>query len=271
MIVDYWIPILILFSLLLLFALLFYFKKPGSTIAAIASAVATVLLALIGFGALQLQRETVQFQGQTIEIQHDTAQLQRETVEMQRETLLNSVYPEIELVGWDFKPGNEFNPDIADLTIKSIVNLGTGLARVIYFESMILEGELPEDCRSENAFTASLESKRVLILRPGDEQELGDFIGLLSWKCAHSGFLKALQERVLFFTLSVTYRDIYKNKYEKTWRVRATEKGGNESRLESVAEMMDSPLDTNRHLYLTHPPLIKRNGIELGDLVGQGR
>ena len=77
---------------------------------------------------------------------------------------------------------------------------------------------------------------------------------------------------MLHFTFSVTYRDIYENTYEKVWRVRATEKSGNESRLESVAEMMDSPLDTNRHLYLTHPPLIKRNGIELGDLVvAQGR
>ena len=49
MIVNYWIPILILLLLLLLFALLFYFKQPRSLIAAIASAVATVLLALIAW------------------------------------------------------------------------------------------------------------------------------------------------------------------------------------------------------------------------------
>jgi len=192
--------------------------------------------------------------------------------ELQRETLLNSVYPEIELVGWDFEPRIETNPDTAQLTIKSIVNIGTGPARVIFFENIKLEGELPEECKRENAFTAHLPTKRVLLLPSGEKQELGTFSGLLSWKCANSAFLKEpFKERVLNFTFSVTYRDTYENKYEKVWRVRATEKSGNESRLESVAEMMDSPLDTNRHLYLTHAPLIKRNGIELGDLVVQGR
>jgi len=264
-----------------------------SMIAAIASAVATFVLASIASGALQLQHETiqlqresvemqreivemqrgtVQLQQETVEMQRGTVQLQQETVEMQGETLLNSVYPEIELVGWDFEPRIETNPDMAQLTIKSIVNLGTGLAKVIYFGNIELEDdELPEDCKSENAFTAMLASKRVLILRSGDEQELGNFIGHLSWKCANTAFLKSLQERVLHFTFSVRYRDIYENTYEKVWRVRATEKNGNESSLGPVAEMMDSPLDKNRHLYLTHSPLIKRNGIELGDLVVQGR
>jgi len=272
MIVGYWISFLIL---LLLF-LLFYFKRwpqtsdRASMIAASSSAIATLVLASIGFGALQLQQDTVELQQETVEMQRETVESQRKSVEMQRETVLNSVYPEIELVDWDFEPRIETNPDMAQLTIKSIVNLGTGLAKVVFFDGIELEDdEFPENCKSEDS--AILTSKRVLILRSGDEQELGDFIGRLSWKCANSAFLESFQERVLHFTFSVTYRDIYENTYEKVWRVRATEKSGKESRLEPVAEMMDSPLDTNRHLYLTHAPLIKRNGIELGDLVVQGR
>ncbi|MEP7151469.1 MAG: hypothetical protein ABI856_07165 [Nitrospira sp.] len=88
---------------------------------------------------------------------------------IQHRNLLESVRPELVLVGWGRLPRGNGDAAHEVVTIKSIKNVGRGAALHVHLDSMYMIDNRP---------VAVLSTKRLSILAPNESVELGGEISL---------------------------------------------------------------------------------------------